>query len=277
MAAGFLTNVEPETIVVTGASSGIGRELAIQLAGKGRKIWLVGRNTVRLECVAEMVRQKGAEAIVVKLDISDLEESSRFLEKEFPETLRIDEVYLAAAVTQFGEIKDTLIEDWERIYHTNLLSPIQWALHYYKNMISLRKGRIVIISSLAAYSGYPTAAAYATMKRGLLGLFKSLVHEGEIHNVSFHIASPGYVDTGIYRSAIFRGTSYEKTMRLIEGLGFPVMPAEKASEIILQSIRRGKNEFAFPGYAAMMKWMSPRMPFLIGLIHSRIVNRFRQA
>lgn len=266
----------PKAILVTGASSGIGRELAIQLAASGRKIWLVGRDTVRLATVAEQVRQKGAEARVVQLDISDLDAASEFLNSEFSESCPIDEIYLAAAVTQFGEVKDTCAEDWERIYSTNLLSPIQWMLHFYKNMVARRKGRIVLISSLAAYAGYPTAAAYATMKAGLLGLFRSLVHEGKIHDVSFHLASPGYVDTGIYRSAIFRETTYEKTMSLIQDLGFPILCAEKAAARILDAVRRGGGQFAFPGYASTMKWVAPRMPFFIEMIHSRIVNRFRQ-
>lgn len=266
-----------KTIVVTGASSGIGRELAVQLAESGRKIWLIGRNASRLEMVAEQVRQKGAEAICVQLDICDLDEVEKFLNIEFPGNCPIDEVYLAAAVTQFGEVKDTWLEDWNQIYTTNLLSQIQWTLHFYKNMVSRRKGRIVLISSLAAYAGYPTAAAYATMKAGLLGLYRSLVHEGKSYNISFHLVSPGYVDTAIYRTAIFRGTTYEKTMTLIEGLGFPILCAQKASEMIIRSIRRGENQFAFPSYASTMKWMAPRMPFVIALIHSRIVNRYRQA
>lgn len=267
----------PKAIVVTGASSGIGRELAIQLAASGRKIWLVGRNASRLEAVADQVRQKGAEASIVQLDICDLDDSSAFLNREFPGSCQIDEVYLAAAVTQFGEVKDTWAEDWEKIYSTNLLSPVQWMLHFYKPMVSRRQGRIVLISSLAAYAGYPTAAAYATMKAGLLGLFRSLVHEGKIHNVSIHLASPGYVDTDIYRTAIFRETTYEKTMSLIESLGFPILGADKASGMIIRSVRKGRSQFAFPGYASTMKWMAPRMPFFIEMIHSRIVNRSRQA
>jgi short-subunit dehydrogenase len=264
-----------EKIVVTGASSGIGRELAIQLASSGTEIWLVGRDSDRLEQVAEIVRGKGSRAHVLRLDLRDFAAASKILEETFPEGSRVDQVYLAAAVTMFGEVKDVLAEDWECIYQTDLLSPVQWLLYFYGKMAAARRGRIVIISSLAAYSGYPYATAYATMKAGLLGLYRSLAHESGHYGVSIHLASPGYVDTDIYRKAIFRGTTYRKTMSQIESLGFRVLSPDEAARCILRGIRRGKTEFAVPGYASALKWIAPRMPVVIALVHSRIVNHFR--
>lgn len=266
-----------QTIVVTGASSGIGRELAIQLAAPEREIWLIGRDSARLEEVAGKVRDGGGVPHAVPLDLSDLDAAAVFLTKNFPSGKRVDAVYLAAAVTMFGEVKDTLGEDWQRIYRTNLLSPVQWTLHFYGNMVREKSGRIVTISSLAAYAGYPTAVAYATMKAGLLGLFRSLVYEGKAHNVGIYLASPGYVDTPIYKSAVFRNTSYEEIMRQIKGLGFRILPAEETARIILRAVARGEHQFALPSYASLMKWAAPRFPLLIDLVHARIIKGFRQA
>jgi short-subunit dehydrogenase len=265
------------TIVVTGASSGIGRELAIQLAAPGREIWLVGRDGGRLDEVADQVHAKGAVPQIVQLDLSDLDAAARFLHATFAADKRVDVVYLAAAITQFGEFKDTWPGDWKQIYHVNLLSPVQWALHFYQNMVIEGSGRIVLISSLCAYAGYPTATAYATMKAGLLGLFRSLWHEGKAYGVTMHLASPGYVNTSIYRSALYRETTYAKTMGEIKSLGFRIISAEKTARIILRSIHRGEREFALPAYASLMKWAAPRLPMLIDLVHARIVKCFRQA
>ena len=266
-----------QTIVVTGASSGIGRELAVQLAEPGREIWLIGRDETRLAEVADEVRARGGDPRPARLDLADAETSARFLEENFPASKKVDALYLAAAITIFGEVKDTLQEDWQRIYQTNLLSPVQWMHHFYSNMVRAKVGKIVIISSLAAYAGYPTAAAYATMKAGLLGLFRSLVFEGKPHNVTLHLASPGYVDTGIYKTAIFRKTSYEAVMSQIENLGFRVLSAERAAKSILRSVNRGKSEFALPAYASVMKWAAPRFPNLINVVHNKILKSFRQA
>jgi short-subunit dehydrogenase len=266
-----------ETIVVTGASSGIGRELAIQLAAPGREIWLIGRDRGRLDEVAGRVRAKGGLAQTARVELADSDAAARFLHETFPADKRVDAVYLAAAVTQFGEVKDTWPEDWMRIYQVNLLSPVQWALHFYQHMVSGGAGRIVLISSLCCYAGYPTATAYATMKAGLLGMFRSLWHEGKARGVRMHLASPGYVNTDIYRNATFRETSYEKTMKEIAGLGFRIMSAEETARLVLRSVRRGECEFALPAYASLLKWVSPRFPALIGVIHARIVKCFRQA
>ncbi len=264
-----------QTIVVTGASSGIGREIALQLAGPQRVIWLVGRNQARLDEVAGLVTAKGAVAKVARLDLADLDGAEIFLNGTFPASEQVDTVYLGAAVTQFGEIKDTLPEDWDRIYRTNLLSSIQWTLHFYGHMVERKAGSIVLISSLAGYAGYPTATAYATMKAGLLGLFRSLWHEARSHGVAIHIASPGYVDTPIYKTAVFRKTSYEEIMSQIKSLGFGSLTAENAASRILKSVADGKSEFAFPRYASAMKWISPRLPFLIDMIHSKLIKSFR--
>lgn len=265
-----------ETFVVTGASSGIGRELAIQLSAPGRIIWLIGRDRQRLAQVADEVRLKGGVPEVAQLDLGDLDAVGQFLETNFPSGSRVDWVYLGAAITAFGEVRDTLIEDWRRIYLINLLSQIQMTTHFYGNMVSVKHGHIVLISSLAAYAGYPTATAYATMKAGLLGLYRSLVHEGKAHGVSVYLASLGYVGTGIYRSAIYRKTSYEDTMESIDRLGFGILSAEEAARRIIGGVNKGRREFAIPAYAAVMKWAAPRFPALIGLIHNKIMKQFKR-
>lgn len=271
-----MQNFDQKAILITGASSGIGRELALQLASPDCRIWLIGRNLERLNEVAEEVRKRGGDARPFQLDLSDFDAVKLFMEKEFRPEVRVDCVYLAAAITGFGEIKDMLREDWERIYRTNLLSPVQMTCHFYRGMVERKSGKIVLVSSLAAYSGYPIAVPYATMKAGLLGLYRSLWYEGKVHGVSiFHVA-PGYVETEIYRSAIFRKTNYENTMKQIGKLGFKPMRSADAARSIIRGVKRGKREFAFPAYASVLKWMSSRFPFVITLVHRRMVKLFHR-
>lgn len=264
-----------ETLVITGASSGIGRELALQSARPGRLIWLLGRDQGRLAEAAGEVRARGAEARTAALDLTDFEACRAFLEAEFPAGGSVSTVYLVAAVTLFGEVKEVLPDDWRRIYETDLLGQVQWLLHFYRGMVEAGGGRIVLVSSLAAYAGYPTAVPYATMKAGLLGLFRSLRHEAKAHGVALHLASPGYVDTGIYKAATFRATSYERTIRQIHSLGFRILSAGEAAATILRRVEAGRKEFALPGYASLLKWLAPRLPGVIGLIHRRIIHQFR--
>lgn len=261
-------------ILVTGASSGVGREIAIQSAAPGVSLWLMGRDHERLQEVESAVMEKGAEATVIEMDLRDLDAVETFLKDKFPADLRIDRVYLAAAVTAFGEVHETLPEDWNQIYRMNLLSPVQMAGHFYANMVEQGHGAIVLISSLAAYAGYPTATAYATTKAGLLGLYRSLSHEGRAHGVSVHHVSLGYVETGIYQSAIYRKTDCERTMRSIRKLGLKIITASVAARGIIRGVDSGKTDFGVPAYASAIKWIAPRFPFLLGSVHARIMKLF---
>jgi len=267
---------DTEKIVITGASSGIGRELACQLAGEGKEMWLIGRDDERLAQVAAFAREKGAVAHAVLLDLMDFDQANRFLNETFPPEVRVEAVYLDAAISIFGEMKDILIADWQKVYDSNLASPVQWALHFYQNMILHKAGKIIFISSLSACTGYPTAIPYATTKAGLLGFYKSLKYEAKSHGISVHLGVPGFVDTGIYQAAIYRETTYQKTMAEIRSLGYPLLTAKDAASRILKGIRRGKSEFAFPFYTAGLKWLSPRFPWMIDRIHNKILREFRK-
>ena len=114
------------------------------------------------------------------------------------------------------------------------------------------------------------------MKAALLGIYRSLVHEARIYQVKLHLCSPGYVDTNIYKSAVFRNTSYEKTMKMIGGLGFPVLSAENAAARIIRAASSGSSERVFPLYAAVLAWLAPRAPWLISIIHRKIIRDFHR-
>lgn len=266
---------EPERIVITGASSGIGRDLAIQMAAAGKELWLVGRDSKRLNEVALAVESKGATANQVILDLNDLEACERFLGGRLVAAGRVDCLYFVAGISIFGEVKDLPPEDWGRVYKTDLLAAAQWTAEIYKSMVANGCGRIVLVSSLAGYAGYPTSVPYAAMKAGMLGLYRTLSHEGRPYGVTVHIASPGYVETGIFKSAIYRGSSLEKTMRLIKSLGFGLISSAEAASAILRRVKRGSTEFAFPWYASLMAWTAQRFPIVTRPIHAIILKRFR--
>ena len=264
-----------QTIVVTGASSGIGRELALQLAAPGRELWLVARNVARLEDVAASVRAAGAIARVISLDLTDTTAAARFLDAEMAGQ-RIDQIYLAAAISLYGEVHHVRLEDWDRLYRTILLSTLQWAHAAYANMVPRRAGRIVIIGSLSGITGYPTATPYASLKAGLGGFFRSLRHEAGTYDIDVHLVSPGYVNTDIFRSAIYRDSDYESTMKQISALGFPMMQPAAAAKEILKGISRGKKEIVFPGYARLCAWFANRLSWSVYPVYTKILREFRK-
>lgn len=262
-------------IVVTGASSGIGMALARRLAAPGCRLTLIARSADLLEELASELRAAGAETRVCPMDLSDIESCGIFLDRITRETA-IDELYLSAAVSIFGEVKDLEDGDWDRVYLTDLLSYAQWIQAVYARMAEARGGRIVIMSSLAAYAGYPTSVPYAAMKAGLMGLYRTLKYEAPRHGIRVHLVSPGYVRTGIYRSAIYRGATYESTLRQIDEMGFGMIDADEAADYIIKGLKKGRKEIVFPGYARLLAWVGPRLPWLVRPIHGRMVKRFRE-
>ncbi len=189
---------------------------------------------------------------------------------------RVDQIYLAAAISMYGEMTKVRPEDWERLYRVNFLSCIQWAHAAYVNMVPRRAGRIVIISSLSGITGYPTATPYAALKAGLNGLFRSLWHEARMHDIDVRLVSPGFVATGIFRSAIYRDTDYESTMKQISALGFPMVAPADAAKAILKGVARGRKEIVFPGYACLFSWFARRMAWSVRPVHNRILRGFRK-
>jgi hypothetical protein len=95
--------------------------------------------------------------------------------------------------------------------------------------------------------------------------------------VCVHLASPGFVDTRIYRDAIYRGTNYEDNMRRITALGFPMISAGRAAASILAGVRRGRRAFAFPWYAALLHFLAPRIPCVVNGLHRSMIRSFRHS
>jgi short-subunit dehydrogenase len=266
-------------IVVTGAGSGIGRELTIQTAAPGVEQWLVGRREQRLKETAAAARERGAKTHVVVFDLAEVDAAARLLEERFgSDGARVDDVFLCAAVSLFGEVQDVKTADWRHLHLVNLLSPIQWSTHFHDRMRQQDGGgRVVIVGSLAGHAGYPTATPYATMKAGLVGYFKSVQHEGASDGVAFHLVAPGYVGTEIYDTAIYRNCTRETILGAIEKTGFKMLPAERAAELILAGVRRGRPLITYPGYSTILTWLAPRAPWLIDLIHRRVIAEFRKS
>ncbi|MEP7362543.1 MAG: 3-oxoacyl-[acyl-carrier-protein] reductase [Acidobacteriota bacterium] len=182
------------TAFVTGASRGIGRACALELARGGARVVLAARQREKLEEVAGEVRALGAEAMVVEIDLGSAESIAQAFAavKEFAP--------FHILVNNAGITRDTLalrmkLEDWEAVIRTNLTGSFLCIQQVLQGMMRERWGRIINISSVVAEAGNAGQANYVASKAGLIGMTKSLAQEMASRNVTVNAVAPGFIDT----------------------------------------------------------------------------------
>ena len=188
-------------VVITGASKGIGAELARQLAARGAKLVLAARNLAELDAVAEECRKSGAPVVTVKADVALDRDCQAVIAGAVLAFGRVDTLVNNAGMSmwaRFEEIRDVSV--LERIMQVNYMGAVYCTSHALPYLRESR-GRLVGISSLAGRTGVPTRTGYAASKHAMTGFFDSLRIELEGSGVSVTMIYPGFVATGIRENA----------------------------------------------------------------------------
>jgi len=184
-----------QTAVVTGASRGIGRAIALRLAGAGAKVACVARGEDKLRETAEAISAAGGSAEVRPCDVTDSQAVSKLIEGLHEKWGRLDIVVNNAGVT-----KDTLIprmtdEDWDTVIATNLRSVFLFTRAATLVMMRQRSGRIVNISSVSGIMGNPGQANYSASKAGIIGLTRTVARELAGRKVTVNAICPGFISS----------------------------------------------------------------------------------
>jgi len=185
--------------LVTGASRGIGRAIALRLAAEGANV-VVNYNAKADAAneVAQAIRSTGAEAEVVQADVSVAPDVDRLVQAALGKFGRIDVLVNNAGIT-----RDTLImrmseDDWDAVIDTNLKSAFLVTKAVLRPMLRQRSGRIVNITSISGVMGNPGQANYSASKAGLIGLTRSTAREVASRNITCNAIAAGVVDTEIW-------------------------------------------------------------------------------
>ncbi|HNR96633.1 MAG TPA: 3-oxoacyl-[acyl-carrier-protein] reductase [Anaerolineae bacterium] len=196
-----MSKLQGQVAVVTGASRGIGRAIAIKLASMGARVVVNYRsNQAAAEQVLDMIRQHGGMAIAVQADVSVFSEAQRLIQTALDQWGKVD-----ILVNNAGTTRDTLLvrmteEDWDLVLDTDLKSAFNCTKAAQRPMIKQRYGRIVNISSVAGIAGNAGQANYTAAKAGLIGFTKAVAKEVGSRNITVNAIAPGYIPTDLSSS-----------------------------------------------------------------------------
>ena len=183
--------------LVTGASQGIGRACALQLARNGATVALAARNLDKLDAVAGEITAAGGVARAFALDVSS-EESIRACAKAvIAEFGKVEILVNNAGITKDGLMLRMKRQDWDDVMTTNLTGAFLLTQACASAMLKVRWGRIINITSVVAEIGQAGQANYAASKAGLIGLTKSLARELASRGITVNAVAPGYIETAM--------------------------------------------------------------------------------
>ncbi len=184
-----------QVIVVTGASSGIGRAIAIDLAGRGAHVVATARSTDRLAATVVSITDAGGSAQAIPCDVTSAADVHRLFAEVDRTHGRIDALVNNAGIVAPASIDEMTTEDWQTVIDVNLTGPFLCTREAFATMKRNGGGRILNIGSISASVPRPNSANYAASKAGLVGLTRATAIEGRPHGIAAGCLHPGNVAT----------------------------------------------------------------------------------
>jgi len=252
-----------QIVLITGASSGIGKQLAIDLAKRGAVVIGCGRSIERLKDVLKEVRQSSPTSLMIGCDVGDPEQVHGMIEKILSDYGRVDILINNAGVGMRKPFYETDVATVEEIMRINYFGAVYCTHELLPSMIARHGGHIVNISSGAGKIGTLNMAAYCASKFALNGWSESLYHELEPLGVKVSLVCPGPVRTGF--SHDFNDIEPKSPPSMFVG-------SSDVSMAVMQTIERNRFELVMPRWLALVCWFKGFSPHLFRHLAQR---RFR--
>lgn len=188
--------LQDKVAIITGASRGIGREIALVFAQEGAKLVLTARSMDLLKSLSdEIVTAGGTQPLCVDLDVKNSEKVDEMVDKTLDKFSRVDILVNNAGVTRDGLLLRMSDEDWDEVLDTNLKGAFHCLKAVAKPMMRQRSGRIINMASVIGLIGNAGQANYAASKAGLIALTKSAAKEFGSRNILINAIAPGFIET----------------------------------------------------------------------------------
>lgn len=262
--------MDAKTFVVTGASDGIGRALAIRLAAGGANLVVAARDAGGLDETVRRCAAAGGRALAAPTDVADPSACARLIARAVEAFGGIDVLVNNAGISmqaRFDALTD--LAGLERVMRVNYLGAVQ-CTHYALAHLKARRGLVVAVSSLQGKTGFPTYAAYAASKHAMQGFFDSLRIELRSSGVGVLVVSPGPVDTAIHERRLGPdGSVHGGRPRHVTS-----MPVDECARQIARAIERRDRELVMTAAGKAGAWLKLVAPALLDRLVERAVRRF---
>jgi 3-oxoacyl-[acyl-carrier protein] reductase len=191
----IIVDLSEQTALVTGASRGIGRAIALALAGAGAKVACVARNVEKLNETVEAIRAAGGTAEVFACDVTSGEAVDKLIDDVVAKWGK-----LHILVNNAGVTRDTLVprmsdDDWDTVLNTNLRGAFLFLRAASRQMMSQRYGRVINIASVSGLIGNPGQANYSASKAGMIGMTRTVAKELAGRKVTVNCIAPGFIES----------------------------------------------------------------------------------
>ncbi len=261
-----------KSVLITGASSGIGRTLALQLAASGAKVTLAARRAELLEALAdEMVRIGAVRPVVVTCDVTRDGDPERAVAAAVSAFSALDVVFANAGFGVVGLFNRLEVADYRRQFETNVFGVLR-TLKASQAEIARRKGNIAIMGSVAGYCATPGNSPYCMSKFALRGLANAITPELERSGVRVTLISPGFVASNIRKvdnSDRFHPEAPEPMPAWI------VADTQRVCRQILRAVAAGRAEAIVTGHGKLLVAISRFAPWLLRIAARRMAARGR--
>jgi short-subunit dehydrogenase len=259
-----------KSIIITGASSGIGYELAKQLAAQGANLTLAARNIEKLADLVKICQSLGGKAIAVQTDVCDPEQCKHLVESAMQSFGRIDMLINNAGITMWARLDEiTDLSIFEKIIRVNYLGSV-YCTYFALPFIKQTKGQIVGISSLTGKAGVPTRTGYAASKHAMVGFFDSLRVELRGTGVGVTMIYPGFVDTGVQARGFGPdGKPLGRNPLQVD----KVMTSEECARIALKAITARRREEVMTLRGKVGQWLKLIAPGLVDRIAGKAIEQ----
>lgn len=257
---------DPQVIIVTGASSGIGAAVARLFASQGYRVVLAARRLERLESLAEEINAGGGQSLVVATDLFKFEDIQKLVAVTISEFGQVDVLVNNAG---FGRLKwlEQLdpVRDIQEQLQINLAATILVAREVLPHMIARRKGHILNMASLGGFIATPTYTAYSASKFGVRGFTEALRREVGVYGIHVTGVYPGGV-----RTEFKQHTGADRKTGRTTPASLRLEP-EEVARAVLNAVRRPKRTVIMPWQMRFLVWLNSHLP---GLVDWVIENRF---